>query len=95
MLVAHKAGDPKGRPCIDLRRVNDITIADKYPLPSAQYLRDRIARAKVFTKLDQRNSFNLIRIKAGHEWKYAFLVPSGLYEPMVMPFGAKNTLATC
>jgi hypothetical protein len=58
-------------------------------------LRDKLSKAKIFTKLDQRNAFNLIRIKEGHEWKYAFVVPSGLYEPTVMPFGAKNAPATC
>jgi hypothetical protein len=64
-------------------------------LPSAQYLRDKLAKAKIFTKIDQRNAFNLIRIKKGYEWKSAFLVLSGLYEPLVMPFGAKNAPATC
>jgi hypothetical protein len=95
MLIAAKPGDDNGRPCIDLRRVNDITIADKYPLPNAQYLRDKLAKAKIFTKVDQRNAFNLIRIKKDEEWKFAFLVPSSLYKPLVMPFGAKNAPATC
>jgi hypothetical protein len=35
MLIAGKKDDVKGRPCIDLRRINDITVSDKYPLPNA------------------------------------------------------------
>lgn len=95
MLVAKKPGDPKGRPCGDYRMINNGTIRDVYPLPNAQYLRDRLAKAKVYTKLDQRNAFNLIRIKEGHEWKTAFVLPSGLWEYTVMPFGLTNAPATC
>ena len=95
MLIAKKPGDPDGRPCGDFRGLNDATIRDQYPIPSAQYLRDRLAKAKIFTKIDQRNAFNLIRIKEGHEWKTAVLVPSGLYEYTVMPFGLTNAPATC
>ena len=95
MLIVSKPGDPNGRPCGDYRELNDATIRDRYPLPSAQYLRDRLAKAKIYTKLDQRNAFNLIRIKEGHEWKTAIMVPSGLYEYTVMPFGLTNAPATC
>ena len=95
MLIARKKGDPKGRPCVDYRGLNDATIRDVYPLPNAQYLRDKLAGAVEFTVLDQRNAFNLIRIKAGHEYKTAFILPSGLWEYCVMPFGLTNAPATC
>jgi len=95
MLLAYKKGDPNGRPCVDFRGLNDATIRDVYPLPNAQYLRDKLAKAVKFTVLDQRNAFNLIRIKEGHEWKAAFILPSGLWEYTVMPFGLTNAPATC
>ena len=95
MHVAYKKDDPKGRPCGDFRELNEATIRDQYPLPNAQYLRDKLAKAKKFTKLDQRSAFNLIRIKEGHEWMTAVLFPSGLYEHTVMPFGLMNAPATC
>jgi hypothetical protein len=78
LLIAKKKEDPKGRPCGDYRLLNDGTIRDVYPLPNAQYLRDRLRKAVIYTKIDQRNAFNLIRIKEGHEWKTAFVLPSGL-----------------
>ncbi|APA10428.1 hypothetical protein sscle_06g051980 [Sclerotinia sclerotiorum 1980 UF-70] len=95
VLLAFKKGDPNGRPCGDYRRVNDETIRDVYPIPKAQELRDRLSKAVIYTKLDQRNAFNLIRIKEGHEWKTAFILPSGLWEYTVMPFGLTNAPATC
>ena len=78
MLIARKKGDPKERPCVDYRELNDATIRDVYPLPNAQYLQDKLAEAVEFTVLDQRNAFNLIRIKAGYKYKTAFILPSGL-----------------
>lgn len=95
MFIVHKADDPKGRPVVDYRELNDATIKDRYPLPSLRTLRDSLRSAKIFTKLDQRTSFALIRIKEGHEWKTAFLLPSGLWEYTVMPFGLSNAPATC
>ena len=35
-----------------------------------------------------------MRIKEGDEWKTAFSMPEGLFEPMVMFFGLTNSLAT-
>jgi hypothetical protein len=67
-----KKGDEKGRPVIDYCKLNTITIKDRYPLPLASKLRDRIGKAKYFTKLDQYAGFNLIRIKEGDEWKTVF-----------------------
>jgi hypothetical protein len=47
-----KKGDEKGRPVIDYRKLNIITIKNRYPLLLASKLRDRIEKAKYFTKLN-------------------------------------------
>jgi len=60
---------------------------DRYLLLLAHELRDRLYGATIFTKLDLRVVFNLIRIKAGDEWKMAFRLRFGLYEYLVIPFG--------
>jgi len=48
----------------------------------------------VFTKLDLRWGYNNVRIKEGDEWKAAFTMHIGAYEPTVMYFGLTNSLAT-
>ncbi|KAK7913158.1 hypothetical protein WMY93_013369 [Mugilogobius chulae] len=81
------------RPCIDYRGLNDITIKNRYPLPLISSGFELLQGAKVFTKLDLRNAYHLVRIREGDEWKTAFNTPSGHYEYLVMPFGLTNAPA--
>ena len=48
----------------------------------------------MFTKLDLRWGYNNVRIKEEDEWKAAFTMYIGAYEPMVMYFGLTNSPAT-
>ncbi|CAJ0963802.1 unnamed protein product [Ranitomeya imitator] len=90
-FVEKKTGDL--RPCIDYRALNAITVKNKYPLPLISELIDRLRGARVFTKLDLRGAYNLIRIREGDEWKTAFNTRDGHYEYLVMPFGLCNAPA--
>ena len=49
--------------------------------------------AKVFTKIDLRGAYNLVRIKPGDQWKTAFRTRYGHFEYNVMPFGLTNAPA--
>jgi len=52
---------------------------------------ENIRTKKVFTKMDLRWRYNNMRIKEGDEWKAAFTMPEGLFEPTVMFFGLTNS----
>ncbi|KAI4880911.1 hypothetical protein NFI96_029797 [Prochilodus magdalenae] len=81
------------RPCIDYRGLNKITVKDRYPLPLMTTAFEALQQASIFTKLDLRSAYNLVRIRQGDEWKTAFITPTGHYEYLVMPFGLMNAPA--
>lgn len=81
------------RPCIDYRGLNAITVKNHYPLPLMNTAFESLQEARLFTKLDLRNAYHLVRIRQGDEWKTAFNTPLGHYEYMVMPFGLSNAPA--
>ena len=81
------------RPCIDYRGLNDITVKNRYPLPLLSSAFELLQGATVFTKLDLRNAYHLVRMREGDEWKTAFNTPTGHYEYLVMPFGLTNAPA--
>ncbi len=75
------------RPCIDYRKLNEITVKFRYPLPLVPTALEQLRGATIFTKLDLRSAYNLIRIRKGDEWKTAFVTPTGHYEYRVIPYG--------
>ncbi|KAI2645023.1 Retrotransposon-derived protein PEG10 [Labeo rohita] len=79
------------RPCIDYRGLNEITVKYRHPLPLVPSALEQLRTAKIFTKLDLRSAYNLIRIRSGDEWKTSFSTTSGHYEYRVMPFGLANS----
>ncbi|KAI2662297.1 Transposon Tf2-6 polyprotein [Labeo rohita] len=81
------------RPCIDYRGLNKIMVRNRYPLPLMATAFELLQGASIFTKLDLRNAYHLVRIQQGDEWKMAFNIPTGHYEYLVMPFGLTNAPA--
>ena len=89
-----KKKDGTLRLCVDYRALNRVTVKNRYPLPLISEALDRLGGAKIFTKLDIRSAYNLIRIKEGQEWLTAFRTRYGHFEYRVMPFGLANAPAT-
>ncbi len=79
------------RPCIDYRTLNNHTIRLPYPLPLVPTALEEHRGALIFSKLDLLSSYNLVCIWEDHEWKTAFITPSGHYEYYVMPYGLSNS----
>ena len=74
--------------------LNTMTMKNKYPLPLIPELITKLCRAKYFTKLDVHWGFNNVCMKEDDEWKAAFRMNRGLFEPLVMLFGLTNSPAT-
>ena len=88
-----KKKDGSLRLCVDYRALNAITVRDRYPLPLIDNLIDQLRVAVIFTALDLRGAYNLVRVRHGDEWKTAFRTRYGQYEYLVMPFGLTNAPA--
>jgi hypothetical protein len=80
--------------CVDYRKLNEITIKNRYPIPLVQETLNCLSKAKFYTKLDIISAFNRIRIAKGHEHLTAFRTREGLFEYLVMPFGLANAPST-
>jgi hypothetical protein len=89
-----KKKDGSLRLCVDYRGLNKITVPNRCPLPLISETLDRLRTGVIFTKLDMRGAYNLIRIAKGEEWKTAFRTRYGHFEYKVMPFGLSNAPAT-
>jgi hypothetical protein len=89
-----KKKDGKLRLVQDYRRLNKITIKNRYPLPLAADIVNRLTGAQLFTKFDVRWGYHNICIKSGDEWKAAIITNRMEVEPTVMGFGMTNSPAT-
>ena len=78
---------------MDYRWLNELTVRNSFLLPLISDLIDRLRFAKIFTKVELRGAYNLVRIKPGDEWKTAFRCAFGHFEYTVMPFGLANAPA--
>lgn len=92
LLVPKKDGTI--RFVVDYRRLNDMTVPDRQPLPRIEHLIASISESKYFALLDLRSGYWHIPL-ASHERHFtAFRTHRGLYEFTVMPFGLSNAPAT-
>lgn len=74
-------------PCIDYTGLTNITIKNKYTLPLIDSVFSPLHEATVFTKLDLRNAYHLVRIREALNTHFGHL------KYLVMPFGLTNAPA--
>ena len=79
---------------INYRSLNSIIIKNRYPLLLITKIIDYIIRAKYFSKIDLKDVYYYLRIKAGDEWKTVFYTYYGYYEFIIIPIGLTNAPIT-
>lgn len=88
------SGEIKYRMVIDYRRLNEITVDDRYPLPNITDLFDKLGKSTYFTTLDLASGYHQIEIEENDRQKTAFSTQNGHFEFLRMPFGLKTAPAT-
>lgn len=102
-LVPVSKPDGSVRLCIDSRKLNDLTVKDKFPIPNIPHFLSRLQRVEYFSTLDLSKAFWQVPLSAekprgqfaSSRELTAFVVPGrGLFHFTVMPFGLSNSPAT-
>src|SRR5258708_14171545 len=76
--------------CVDFRALNRVIKKDRYPLPLISDLLMSPAPARIYSKIDLKHAYHLVRIAEGDEPKTTFHTRYGSYEWRVMPFRLSN-----
>ena len=87
-------GIQKYRIVVDYRKLNQVTVDDKYPIPNIDSILDKLGKSQYFSTLDLAKGYHQILVATEDIEKTAFVTPAGLYEYIRMPFGLKNAPAT-
>ncbi|GFW77432.1 retrovirus-related Pol polyprotein from transposon 17.6 [Trichonephila clavipes] len=78
------------RLCIDYRKLNEITVADTYPLPRMDDLLHQAKLTPFMSTLDLRAGYHQVKVHVEYQDKTAFVCPFGTYRFLRMPYDASN-----
>ena len=83
----------KKRLVVDYRRLNDITIKDRYIVLLVDEMREQLKKAKQFILIDLQDGYYYLYIKEGDKWKIAFRTRYRHYKFTIIPMGLTNVVA--
>ena len=86
--------DGSDRLCIDLRKLNDVTVKDCYPLPLLQDCIDVLEGCRYFTTLDMASGYYQLEVAEVDRDNTAYVTTYGLFSFRRMSFGLCNAPAT-
>ena len=89
VLIVRRNG--KERLCIDYRRLNEVTVPDRYPSPDIRDCLDQLAKCRFFTLCDADAAYHQCRVAQPE--KLAFATHDGFFQPTVLLFGPRNAPA--
>ncbi|GJX16409.1 putative reverse transcriptase domain-containing protein [Tanacetum coccineum] len=89
-----KKKDGSFRMCIDYRKLNKLTMKNRYPLPRIDDLFNQLQGSSVYSKINLRSGYHQLRVQEEGIPKTAFRTRYSHYEFQVMSFGPTNAPAS-
>ena len=77
----------KWRLVVDIRRLNEVTVGDYYPLPLISDIVSALGKARYYTTVDLASGFHQVPLREEDLQKTAFSTPGGYFEFCNMPVG--------
>lgn len=95
-VVLVKKRNGQIRFCVDYRKLNSVTKPISFPLPQLTDIFDAMTEAKpqLFSLLDLRSGYHQIPMDPLTKEKSSFIIHSGQYQYLKMPFGLMNAPST-
>lgn len=93
MLLVRKE-DNTSRSVIDYRDLNSVTKPEAYPLPMSEDIFASLHGSKFWIKFDLASGYWQIPLDEESIPLAAFVTQKGKWEPLVMPMGLKNAVAS-
>jgi len=97
ILVVPKKIDASGKVkwrVVDFRKLNDVTIADIFPIPVISDVLNSLGNSKYFSTVDCASGFWQIPLRVEDRLKTAYSTNYGHFDYKSMPFGLKGDPAT-
>ena len=79
--------DGETRYCVDYRKLNAVTEASAFPIPSITDIFDLCGHSAIYSTLDLKAGYHQMRVAEEDIHKTAFQCHAGLYEFTEVPFG--------
>nr|CAD2191876.1 unnamed protein product [Meloidogyne enterolobii] len=91
VLVQKKDGGL--RPCIDFRKLNEITVPDYFPLPRLETIMEKIGNCHLYSSLDLSSGYLQIPLTEEASRKCGLITEEGIFQMTHLPFGLRNATA--
>lgn len=86
-IVPVRKKDGSLRLCVDLRPLNDRVEKQKFPFPVIEDILTYLKGKSVFSLIDLKDGFHLLKLHHDHTKYFAFATPDGQFEYLRLPFG--------